>query len=127
MTRITERSSTEDKAITEPSKKSGNDSQYESVEKESAEQKILSKLDEKDRIIKEQEEKIQSLTDDRAKEEMHTIRFVAVEFDRKHYKAGEDEVNAYLEKGFKVIKDFQTASGLVLVLGYKNRRSDYGQ
>ena len=127
MTKSTERSSTEDKAITEPSKKSGNDSQYESVEKVSAEQKTLSALDEKDKIIKEQKEKIESLTDDKPKEQIHTIRFVAVEFDRKYYKAGEDEVNAYLEKGFKVIKDIQTASGLVMVLGFTNRSVESGK
>ena len=127
MTKITEGSSIEDKAITEPSKKSGNDSQYESVEKVSAEQKTLSELDEKDKIIKEQKEKIESLTDDSTKKELHVIRFVAVEFNRKHYKSGEDEVNAYLEKGFKVIKDFQTPSGLVMVLGYKDRRFENGE
>ena len=96
-------------------------------EKMSAKQKILSTLDEKDKIIKEQKEEIERLTDDSAKEKLHVIRFVAIEFDRKRYKAGEDELNAYLEKGFKVIKDFQTASGLVMVLGNKNRSFEDGQ
>ena len=96
-------------------------------EKMSTKQKFLSVLDEKDKIIKEQKKEIERLTDDSATEKLHVIRFVAIEFDRKHYKAGEDELNAYLEKGFKVIKDFQTASGLVMVLGNKNRSFEDGQ
>ena len=98
-----------------------------SGEKISAKQKILSVLDEKDKIIKEQKKEIERLTDDSATEKLHVIRFVAIEFDRKHYKAGEDELNAYLEKGFKVIKDFQTASGLVMVLDNKNGNFEDGQ
>jgi len=51
------------------------------------------------------------------KSELKTIKFVAVQLSKDQYKIGEDELNDYLKKGFVVIKDFQTSSGLIFALG----------
>ena len=54
---------------------------------------------------------------------MNTVRLrvhiapVGFEIDPDTYKTGEDEVNDYLNKGFQFVREYQTASGLVIALG----------
>ena len=56
---------------------------------------------------------------------LKSIKFVGIIFDKDEYKKGEAELNMLLEKGYKVIKDFQTSSGIVVSLGkYENGRRD---
>ena len=63
--------------------------------------------------------------DDEDDYELKAIKFVGIVFDKDEYKKGEAELNGFLEKGYKVIKDFQTSSGIVVSLGkYENRRCD---
>ena len=47
---------------------------------------------------------------------MTTFRVVAIEFNENKYKSGEDEVNQNLSCGFEITKDFQTDSGVVIVM-----------
>ena len=65
--------------------------------------------------------------DDEDDYDLKSIKFVGIIFDKDEYKKGEAELNMLLEKGYKVIKDFQTSSGIVVSLGkYENgRRDDY--
>ena len=61
--------------------------------------------------------------DDEDDYELKMVKFVGVVFDKDEYKKGEAELNMLLEKGYKVIKDFQTSSGIVVSLGkYENGR-----
>ena len=61
--------------------------------------------------------------DDEDDYELKAIKFVGIIFDKDEYKKGEAELNRLLEKGYKVIKDFQTSSGIVVSLGkYENGR-----
>jgi hypothetical protein len=63
--------------------------------------------------------------DDEDDYELKAVKFVGIIFDKDEYKKGEAELNGFLEKGYKVIKDFQTSSGIVVSLGkYENRRCD---
>ena len=48
---------------------------------------------------------------------MQEIKYVGVEFDPNGVKQGQDEVNAALKSGFEPIRDFETARGIVMVLG----------
>ena len=47
---------------------------------------------------------------------MTTFKVVAIEFKENKYKSGEDEVNQNLSCGFEITKDFQTESGVVIVM-----------
>ena len=47
---------------------------------------------------------------------MTTFRVVAIEFKENQYKFGEEEVNQNLSCGFEITKDFQTDSGVVIVM-----------
>ena len=63
--------------------------------------------------------------DDEDDYELKAVKFVGVVFDKDEYKKGEAELNRFLEKGYMVIKDFQTSSGIVVSLGkFENRRRD---
>ena len=45
------------------------------------------------------------------------IKYVGIEFEPSKIAACEKEVNAALSRGFEPIRDFETARGLVMVLG----------
>lgn len=55
--------------------------------------------------------------DDEDDYELKMVKFVGVVFDKDEYKKGEAELNRLLEMGYRVIKDFQTSSGIVISLG----------
>jgi len=48
---------------------------------------------------------------------MQEIRYVGVEFDPVKVKQGQAEVNTALKSGFEPIRDFETARGIIMVLG----------
>ena len=54
-------------------------------------------------------------TDRRRK--MEEIRYIGVEFDPVKVKQGQAEVNTALKSGFEPIRDFETARGIIMVLG----------
>ena len=51
------------------------------------------------------------------KKKMKEIKYIGVEFDPTEVKEGQNEVNAALKAGFEPIRDFETAKGIVMVLG----------
>ena len=59
---------------------------------------------------------IEDVEKDRRKK-MQEIRYVGVEFDPVRVKQGQAEVNAALKSGFEPIRDFETAKGIIMVLG----------
>jgi hypothetical protein len=48
---------------------------------------------------------------------LREVRYVGVEFEPSKISACEKEVNVALSQGFEPIRDFETARGLVMVLG----------
>ena len=87
-----------------------------SGEKMSAKQKaMIDRIEQSERLIKRLRTRIRKLDSD--KNELKSIKFIGVEFDPDTYKTGETEVNDYLKKGFQFVRDYQTASGLVIALG----------
>ena len=48
---------------------------------------------------------------------MEEIRYIGVEFDPVKVKQGQTEINAALKPGFEPIRDFETARGIIMVLG----------
>ena len=59
---------------------------------------------------------IEDVEKDRRKK-MQEIRYIGVEFDPARVKQGQTEVNAALKSGFEPIRDFETAKGIIMVLG----------
>ena len=59
---------------------------------------------------------IEDVEKDRRKK-MQEIRYIGVEFDPVRVKQGQAEVNAALKSGFEPIRDFETARGIIMVLG----------
>ena len=80
--------------------------------------------------IKELEKKIDNQEDEikemkkRSDTKMAKIKFIGVDFDPVEYKIGEDKINKYLDGGFEVLRDFQTAGGIVMALGKWKKRKD---
>ena len=70
--------------------------------------------------IKMTSDKISKHLDDVAKDrhrKMEEIRYIGVEFDPARVKQGQTEVNTALKSGFEPIRDFETARGIIMVLG----------
>ena len=51
------------------------------------------------------------------RKKMQEIRYIGVEFDPVKVKQGQTEVNVALKSGFEPIRDFETARGIIMVLG----------
>jgi len=70
--------------------------------------------------IKMTSDKISKHLDDVDKDrhrKMQEIRYIGVEFDPVKVKQGQTEVNVALKSGFEPIRDFETARGIIMVLG----------
>ena len=71
----------------------------------------------------EQIEKMQKQLDQlakkkpRSRKKLKKIKYVGVEFEPSKISSCEKEVNDALSQGFEPIRDFETARGLVMVLG----------
>ena len=82
-----------------------------------------SKIKELENKIDNQEDEIKKLKK-RSDTKMAKIKFIGVDFDPVEYKIGEDKINKYLDSGFEVLRDFQTAGGIVMALGKWKKRKD---
>ena len=78
---------------------------------------IESKVPELDERLEALEKKVKELKADKD-EEIKEVFFQEIRFDRKLYKDGESKVNLLLKMAnVHIFKQFQTESGLVLMLG----------
>ena len=82
-----------------------------------------SKIKELENKIDNQEDEIKELKK-RSDTKMAKIKFIGVDFDPVEYQIGEEEINKYLDNGFEVLRDFQTAGGIVMALGKWEKRKD---
>ena len=90
--------------------------------KVSAKQKAMNeRIDKSEKLIKSLQKKLRERGS--KKDELKAVKFIGVEFDPDTYKTGESEVNDYLKRGFQFVRDYQTASGLVIALGRFEKRS----
>ena len=55
---------------------------------------------------------------------MTAMKFVGVIFDPEKFKSGEAEINDALSDGFEVIRDFETAGGIVMAMGKWERKDE---
>ena len=79
--------------------------------------KIEDKIQKQSKRVSDKMSKhIEVIESERCKQ-MKQVKYIGVEFDPVSVKKGEDEVNAALKAGFEPIRDFETAKGIVMVLG----------
>ena len=79
--------------------------------------KIEDKIQKQNKKVSDKMSKhIEVIESERCKQ-MKQVKYIGVEFDPVSVKKGEDEVNAALKAGFEPIRDFETAKGIVMVLG----------
>ena len=81
------------------------------------------KIKELEKCVKNQAKDIKRLKKKQARK-MVRIKFVGVVFDPNKFKNGETEVNEALSDGFEVIRDFETAGGIVMALGKWEKKDD---
>ena len=79
------------------------------------EKAMIDRIKKSEKLIKSLRQKIREK--DKKKDQLKAVKFIGVDFDPEAYKNGENEVNDYLNKGFQFVRDYQTASGLVIALG----------
>ena len=82
-----------------------------------------SRIKELEKKIDKQEDEIKKLKK-RSDTKMAKIKFIGVDFDPVEYQIGEEKINKYLNSGFEVLRDFQTAGGIVMALGKWKKRKD---
>jgi len=58
-----------------------------------------------------------------------TIKFVPVQFEMEEYEKGQDELNDSISQGWRIVTEYQTASGLVFSLSKSldNHKKDPNQ
>ena len=55
---------------------------------------------------------------------MTAMKFIGVVFDPEKFKSGEAEINDALSDGFEVMRDFETAGGIVMAMGKWERKDE---
>ena len=82
-----------------------------------------SKIEELEKCIDKHGKDIKKLKK-KSRRTMTAMKFVGVVFDPEKFKSGEAEINDALSDGFEVIRDFETACGIVMALGKWERKDE---
>ena len=56
------------------------------------------------------------MREDNKDQSSFTIKFVPVQFEMEEYEKGQDELNDSISQGWRIVTEYQTASGLVFSL-----------
>ena len=75
----------------------------------------MDKLLEHEGRLNEMSHDLESIRDE-PKKKMTMFKVIAIEFKPNQYRIGEAQVNHNLSQGFEITKDFQTESGVVIVM-----------
>ena len=77
---------------------------------------IQEKMKNLEKVLETISDDMKEVKDKRFNEKMARIRYIGVIFDPEKYKAGEDKINAALDEGFEVMRDFETGGGIVMCM-----------
>ena len=80
-------------------------------------QKLEKKMEKHNQLVTNKMSKGMEVIESERQKRMMELKYVGVEFDPISVKIGEDAVNSALKEGFEPIRDFETAKGIVMVLG----------
>ncbi len=80
-------------------------------------QKLEKKMEKHNQLVTNKMSKGMEVIESERQKRMMELKYVGVEFDPISVKIGEEAVNAALKEGFEPIRDFETAKGIVMVLG----------
>ncbi len=84
--------------------------------------KIEDKIQKQNKKVSDRVSKHIEVVESERHKQMKQVKYIGVEFDPVSVKKGEAEVNAALKAGFEPIRDFETAKGIVMVLGMWGNR-----
>ena len=56
------------------------------------------------------------MREDNKDQSSFTIKFVPVQFEMEEYEKGQDELNDSISQGWRIVTEYQTATGLVFSL-----------
>ena len=56
------------------------------------------------------------MREDNKDQSSFTIKFVPVQFEMEEYEKGQDELNDSISQGWRIVTEYQTASGIVFSL-----------
>ena len=56
------------------------------------------------------------MREDNKDQSSFTIKFVPVQFEMEEYEKGQDELNHSISQGWRIVTEYQTATGLVFSL-----------
>jgi hypothetical protein len=82
-----------------------------------------SKIEELEKCIAKHAKDIKKLKK-KSRRTMTAMKFIGVVFDPEKFKSGEAEINDALSDGFEVMRDFETAGGIVMALGKWERKDE---
>ena len=80
-------------------------------------QNLEKKMEKHNQLVANKMSKGMEVIESERQKRMMELKYVGVEFDPISVKIGEDAVNSALKEGFEPIRDFETAKGIVMVLG----------
>ena len=80
-------------------------------------QKLEKRMEKQNKLVTDKMSKGMEVVESERQKRMMELKYVGVEFDPISVKIGEDAVNSALKEGFEPIRDFETAKGIVMVLG----------
>ena len=63
------------------------------------------------------------MREDNKDQSSFTIKFVPVQFEMEEYEKGQDELNDSISQGWRIVTEYQTATGLVFSLSKNTRQS----
>ena len=69
------------------------------------------------------------MREDNKDQSSFTIKFVPVQFEMEEYEKGQDELNDSISQGWRIVTEYQTATGLVFSLSKNtgNHKKDPNQ
>ena len=82
------------------------------IKNASGQLKEISKIKETRKAIAQ----LKTILKEETKKKMTMFKVIAIEFKPNQYRIGEAQVNHNLAQGFEITKDFQTESGVVIVM-----------
>ena len=63
--------------------------------------------------------------DEEKKEKLTKIKIVPIELTYQKYEKGEKQVNQALKEGYHILKELQTESGVVMVMGFYSTSNNH--
>ena len=78
-----------------------------------------------ERMPVQYKDKKENDADEEKKEKLTKIKIVPIELTYQKYEKGEKQVNQALKEGYHILKELQTESGVVMVMGFYSTSNNH--